>query len=232
MSIMKSQYLKKEITNYNVIPLEVSAMKISNQLYLNIDEIEDFLKYANDSNSNYVYYQYSYYNFEEYIIPKDWYSEYSKEFRTEIRVHNQHIESLDFGSPKSLTLFILQNGTFVGVEIKNHWIENQGIHLAEDTIEFIENKFYCEVKEIIVNKKGQQKKDENQLREIIFIDPEFKLCKNQELRYWYLVELLEKENMKKYDYLVQPPGIPHRGKVKMFMDKTWELFKERKRQYD
>jgi hypothetical protein len=66
------------------------------------------------------------------------------------------------------------------------------------------------------------------LREIIFNDPGFKFCKNQELRFWYLAELLEKENMKKYDYLIQPPGIPLMGKIKMFMDRTWVLFKKRK----
>jgi hypothetical protein len=229
---MKSQYLKKKISNYSIIPLEVSALKFSNQLYLNIDKVEEFLNYTSDSNSKYVYYHYTYYNSGEYIIPTDWYSKYSKEFKTEVRAHNQHIKTLDFGSPKSLTLFILQNGTFVGVELNNHWIENQGIHTAEDTIEFMENKFYREVTKISANKKEQQKEDETQLREIIFNDPEFKFCKNQELRYWYLAELLEKESMKKYNYLVQPPGIPHMGKIKMFMDKTWTLFKEQKKQYD
>lgn len=229
MSIMKSEYLNKKISNYNIIPLEVSALKISNQLYLNIDNIEDFLKYASDSNFKYVYYHYTYYSSEEYIIPTDWYSEYSTEFKTEVRAHNQHIKSLDFSSPKSLTLFILQNGTFVGVELNNPWIENQRIHTAEDTIEFMENKFYREVTKISANKKEQQKEDETQLREIIFKDPEFKICKNQELRYWYLVELLEKDNMKKYDYLIQPPGIPHMGKIKMFMDKVWILYKEQKK---
>lgn len=228
MSIMKSQYLKTEINNHNLIPLEVIALKVSNQLYLNIEKIEDFLKYASDSNFECVYYHYTYYNPEEYIIPTDWCSEYSKEFRTEVCVHNQLIESLDFGSPKSLIIFILQNGTVVGMKLKNPWLENQGIHSAEEAIEFVEHKFNREVKETIVTKKEQQKEDENHLREIIFNDSDFKLCKNQELRYWYLVELMEKEDMKKYDYLVQPPGIPHMGKIKMFMDKAWILFKERK----
>ncbi|MEH7110729.1 hypothetical protein [Bacillus sp. JJ1764] len=227
MSIMKSKYLNEKITNCNLIPLEVSDFDISNRLYLNIDKIDDFLKYASDSNSKYVYYHYTYYNSEEYIIPTDWYSEYSKEFKTEVRAHNQRIKSLDFDSPKSLTLFILQNGTFVGVEIDNTWLQNQGIMIADVTIDIIENQFYREVKKFDVAKKEQYKEDENELREIIFNDPEFKFCKNQELRYWYLVELLEKEDMKKYDYMLQSPGIPHMGKIKMFMDKTWELYKER-----
>lgn len=128
MSILKSEYLKKKISNYNMFPLEVSALKFSNQLYLKIDAIDDFLKYANEFNFDYVYYHYSYYKFGEYIIPTDWYSEYSKEFKIEARAHNQRIKSLDFGSPKKLTIFVLQNGTFVGIEISNPWIDNQGIH--------------------------------------------------------------------------------------------------------
>jgi hypothetical protein len=101
--------------------------------------------------------------------------------------------------------------------------------LAEEIIEVFESKYYREVKKINASKKDQQKGDEIQLREIIFNDPEFQYCKNQELRYWYLVELLEKEDMRKYEYMVQPPGIPHMGKIKMFMDKTWILFKERQK---
>ncbi|MBV7508977.1 hypothetical protein KW850_27625 [Bacillus sp. sid0103] len=229
MAIIKKQQLIEKINDYNLLPLEVSVLKISNQIHLKLDEIEEFLKFASDSNLKYVYYFYTYYHSGEYIIPSDWYSEYSKEFKAVVRQHNQQIKSLDFDSPQRLTLFILQNGTFVGVELNNFWIENQGISVAEEIIEVFENKFYREVKKISANKKVQQKDDENELREIIFNDPEFKLCKNQALRYRYLIELLEKENMMKYDYLVQPYGYHKDGKVKWFMDKTWELFKERKK---
>ncbi|MFD3447130.1 hypothetical protein ACFDTO_21265 [Microbacteriaceae bacterium 4G12] len=229
MSIMKSEHLKKKIINNNIIPLEVSFLNISDQIHLNLDVIEDFLKFASDSNSKYVYYYYTYYSFENYIIPTDWYNEYSIEFKTEIRKHNQHIKTLNFDLPKSLSLFILQNGTFVGMKLHNPWIENQGLHAAEETIELIENKFNREVKKISAHKKEQQKEDETKLREIILNDPDFTYCKNLELRYWYLIELLEKENMKKYEYLVQPYGAPHIGKIKMFMDKTWIVFKERKK---
>jgi hypothetical protein len=232
MGIIKKQQLIEKINDYNLIPLEVRVMKLTDQVHLKIDEIDQFLKFASESNFKYVYYSYTYYNSGEYIIPSDWYSEYSKEFKAVVRQHNQQIKSFDFDSPQKLTLFILQNGTFVGIELNNFWIENQGISVSEEVIEVFENKFHREVKKISANKKEQQKEDETQLREIIFNDPEFNFCKNQELRYWYLADLLEKENMKKYDYLVQPPGIPHMGKIKMFMDKTWMLYKERKKQND
>ncbi|MCM3323284.1 hypothetical protein [Cytobacillus kochii] len=229
MSIITKKDLKEKIIYYNLIPMGVSSLNISNQIHLNIDKVEDFLKFVSSSAFEYVYYYYTYYNIEKYIIPIDWYCEYSKEFKAVVNQHNQHIESLDFNSPKSLTLFTLQGGTLVGIQLDNHWIENQEIYIAEETIEIIEAQFNREVKKISDYKKDQYKDDEHKLRNIIFNDPEFQYCKNQDLRYWYLIELLEEENMKKYKYLVQPYGIAVSGKVKMFMDKTWILFKEQKK---
>lgn len=76
-------------------------------------------------------------------------------------------------------------------------------------------------------KDNSEKKDkEKELREIIFKDPEFKYCKNQESRYWYLLELLEQDGMEEYRYLAEDPGVYFNGKVKMFMDKTWTIYKE------
>lgn len=224
MEIITIEHLKKKIKNYNLIPLEASVLKISDQVYLAMDNIDEFLKFASDSKFEFVYYYYTYYNSEEYIIPQDWYSDYSKEFKTVVFQYNQQIESSNFGSPRSLTLFVLQNGTFVGVELYNPWIEDQGIMVAEEAIEVIDENFH-EVKKT----KEQKKEDEDKLRTIIFNDPEFRYCKNQELRYWYLVELLERQDMNQFKYLVEPYGIPHRGKVKMFMDKTWELYKEQRK---
>ncbi|MFB5197607.1 hypothetical protein ACE198_22310 [Neobacillus sp. KR4-4] len=229
MSIMKSEHLKKKISNYNLIPLEISSLSISDKIHLNIDVIEDFLKFASDTECKYVYYYYTYYNFENYIIPADYYNEYSGDFKAEVRKYNQNIKKLNFDSPMSLTLFVLQNGTYVGIKLHDLWIENQGISVADVAIEEIEHKFYREIKKISADKKVQRKEDVNELREIIFNDPEFKLCKNQALSYGYLLELLQKEDMMKYDYLVQPYGYYKDGNVKWFMDVTWELFRERER---
>jgi hypothetical protein len=181
MAITKKQQLIEKIEEYNLTPLEVSSLKLSNQIHLKLNEIEQFLRFASDSNFKYVYYFYNYYNSEEYIIPSDWYSEYPKKFKTVVQQHNQQIKSLDFDSPKKLTLLILQNGTFVGIELNNFWLENQGISVAEESIEVFENKFYREVQKISTSKKNKQKEDENKLRELIFNDPGFQYCKNQDL---------------------------------------------------
>ncbi|TYS17517.1 hypothetical protein FZC78_06465 [Rossellomorea vietnamensis] len=226
MSIINSHTLKNKINKCNLIPLEVKSIKTTNQIELNINENE-FLEFAKNAAFTYVYYYLTYYNQNDYIIPKGWYSEYSEEFKAAVAQHNRLLESFDFDAPRSLTLFIVQNGTYIGIIQENLWIDEQGISKAEDTIEEIEREFYSEVKKINDFQKEQQKEDENELRQSIFQDPEFRFCKNQERRYWYLVELLEEPEMKKYKYLVEPYGAPHIGKIKLFMDKTWMLYKER-----
>jgi hypothetical protein len=227
--ILVKKYLEIKIRKYNLIPLEVSSLNLTNKIFLDINEINEFLELAIDSKCYSIFYHYNYYNPEEYIIPLEWYSEYSNDFKNEVFRYNTHIKSLDFACPNRLTLFILQHGTLVGIELQNCWLENDGIKEAEEYIELLEEKFYREVEKINTDREKQHKHDENELREIIFNDSEFSYCKNQHLRYYYLIDLLEKEDMQKYKYLLHPFGAPHIGKVKMFMDKTWMLYKEYKK---
>ncbi|MFP3441592.1 hypothetical protein R0K18_28070, partial [Pantoea sp. SIMBA_133] len=91
----------------------------------------------------------------------------------------------------------------------------QGIFESEEMLEDFDNKFYGEGEKANISKQ-KRKEDEKELREIIFNDPDFKYCKNQDLRYWYLVDLLEEEEMKKYQYIVKPYGISNTGKIKVF----------------
>ncbi|UOQ47731.1 hypothetical protein MUN88_17005 [Gracilibacillus caseinilyticus] len=227
MTIPTNELLIKTIEENSLIPIEVNTMKISNQIQLNINEVDDFFQIVKNSNCYNVYYYYTYYDSEEYIIPFDWYSEYLDEFKKIVSKHNKMIKSLNFDIPKSLTLFMLQNGTFVGIQLENPWIENQGIYVAEAAIEEIEDSFDHEVKRVVADKEEKRKQDEKELREIIFNDPEFKYnCKNQQLRHRYLANLIQKEGMEKFDYLVEPFGAPHIGNAKMFMDLTYELYKE------
>lgn len=95
MTLIKYEKLKEKIEDYKLIPIEINSLNISNQIYLNMDNYEDFLRFSRDSNHKHIYYYYTYYNPEEYIIPTDWYSEYSKEFKMVVNKHNRYIKSLD-----------------------------------------------------------------------------------------------------------------------------------------
>jgi Holliday junction resolvase len=104
MAIIKREKLIEKTNLNKLIPLEVKVLKVENQIYLDIEEIEEFLKFARDSNFVYVYYYYTYYNLESYLIPIDSYSdEYEKKLKTEVRRYNKQLESLDFRTPKSVT---------------------------------------------------------------------------------------------------------------------------------
>jgi hypothetical protein len=229
MEIVRKEELIKKVSEYKLTPIEIKVLKVADQIFLGIEELEEFLKFANTYRSEYIYYYYTYYNSGKYIIPEEEYSdEYEKQLKTEIRQYNKQIMKLDFGSPKSLTLFVLQNGTFVGIELYFPWLDIKGIEEAEYASDEIESKFHFEVKKARTKKKDQKKEDENKLREIILNDPEFALhSKNQDLRYWYLADVLDTEGMEQFRYLVTPYGIPHTGKAKVFMDITYELYKKR-----
>lgn len=227
--IIRNENLINKINKYELIPLEIELENISSRVHLNMFTVDGFLNFAREANSKHVYYNYTYYKLEDYLIPQDWYDNQVREVQIAVRDHNKLVKSLDFSMPTSLLLFILQGGTLIGLKLQCVWLEDKGIEKAEDTIEAIEDKYYREVKQVKKLKKANKIEDEKKLREMIYRDPEFKYCRNQESRYYYLVDLLEdnQDIMEEYGYLFDPFGAPHTGKVKMFMDKTWMLYKDR-----
>lgn len=212
---------------FNLIPLKLDRMINKNCIYISFDNIIVFFEYASFKNVGEIIYHYEYYDIEEYIIPKDWFSAYPESFKTLVREHNDLINNQNFSDPRNLKIFILVDGTLIGCNIDNNWMSINDILPAEETFEKIEDHFSKDVSKIKKFAKQQKENDQFELMEIMFKDPEFKYCKNQHLRYQYLADLLEKENMDKYQYLVDPFGAPHIGNAKNLLDKAWMIFKEK-----
>jgi len=229
VKLIKKNSLKDTIIGYGLIPLETIKYEFVNKVYIGIG-VEEFLEFAVKSKFEYIYYYYTYYSIEDYIIPYELYSEYSKEFRKEVQLYNNAIKAFDFETPKSLTLFSIQSGTFVGIILKDLWLEDDGYSEATYAMDEFEDKFHHEVKVRTAIDREKQRKDEEELIQIIFNDPKFAYnCKNQDLRYHYLIDLLERDGMSKYQYLVEPFGIAVSGNAKMFMDRVWQSYKEQKK---
>ncbi|RST76180.1 hypothetical protein D4T97_005195 [Siminovitchia acidinfaciens] len=227
MEILKQEELIKKAKEYNLIPIEVRSIDTTNKVILNVQGIEDFLEMANSLDSVYIYYLYNYYNKASFIVPEEEYK-YEEKLQKEIKRYNKEIECIDFNVPYRLILFMIQNGTFIGIELFHYWTEEMDLQTAEIVMDTLESEFYSEVKSAKSKKREQRKEDEEKLREFILNDPEFPMqSKNQDLRYWYLADLLDQEEMKPYRYLVEPFGIPHTGKAKVFMDITFMLYKEK-----
>lgn len=220
--------IKDMITTHGMTPIEVSHYQIDNKVYIAVDTPMDFIDLVSSWNEKYIYLSTRNYLLEDFLIPDDWYDEYPKDFVKEVRVYNKKIKSLDMDRPKQTMLFVLQNGVMIIHEIIDPWIEDLGFKFAEDQIEELEAAYYSEIKKIKHKVKNQDQELKQQLREYIMSDPEFAHKKNQESRYWYFHEVMEREEMSKYRDLLMPYGAPHTGKVKMFMDEAWRLLKQRK----
>ena len=71
----------------------------------------------------------------------------------------------------------------------------------------------------------QKIEDTNFLRDYILSDENFKYLKNQRLREIYLVELLENDDFKKFNYLFFGSyNRLDRDWIKLFMDRTWMTY--------
>lgn len=219
--IIDIEQLNQKLKKQNLIPIQIEHIKTNNRVILEKD-LTDFLELIKTYEQNHVYFKYDFYKKSDYEIPKDYYDLQEEEFINEINTHNEKIKSFDFNIPKSLEIFIIKDGFLVGINQENFWIEEKNIKSADLAIHEVDLNFS-------VQPKSKTNEDKNELREIIFNDPEFASKTNQESRYYYLVNLLEEQELyNKYKHLFSPPGYFKSGKMKMFMDETAKIFKETK----
>ena len=216
--IIDTELLNQKLKKQSFIPVQLKEIHNQKKLILEND-LESFFDLVKSFNQEHVFYKYGFYNQEDYFIPNYHFEEFPKEYQDAITNHNSELDQFDFNTPKQLEIFIIKDGVLIGIQFNNYFLEENNIPSAEDKTYEINYRFQF--------KDNSEKKDkEKELREIIFKDPEFKYCKNQESRYWYLLELLEQDGMEEYRYLAEDPGVYFNGKVKMFMDKTWTIYKE------
>lgn len=216
--IIDLESLKSKIKEKGLIPVQAKAIESYNRIVLK-EGLEGFLELVKAYGQKYVYFSYEFYNKKDYLIPLEDYRERSGDYKKRITEHNSKLEEFNFNNPKDLEIYIIKDGFLVGIKETDHYLKENNIPTADERLHELEYIFQFEE---TTDKQGH----EEELREIIFKDPEFKYCKNQEARYWYLIELLEQDGMEKYRYLAEPPGVYFNGKIKMFMDKTWQLYKE------
>ena len=226
--IVRQNELQEYVLEKDMVLLEISNIDFKNFIMIKFKDIQEFFDYASSREAKEFFFTYSYFEKDEYIIPNDWYSKYPKSFKNRVKEHNNRISNLDFSKPYLLKMFILIEGALVGFKIEDNWMQENDIFDAEETIEILEDHFSKEVSAINKVEKKQRKEDEQELINIMINDPEFKNCKNQHLRHEYLADLLSNENMKKFNYLVDPFGAPQIGKAKNLLDKAWMLYKEKK----
>ncbi len=223
MEIISRESLLTLIRENNLKPIAIQSFDVSNEVLLDVESIDDFLAVIKEINPTHVYYKYDHYDKNDFLIPTEWYSEYSSAFKAEVRKQNEKIEAIDFTHPSALTLFSLLNGTFVGMHIDDEWLEKMNIVDAEEQLEELEQRFFSEVSVHKAMSKQQRQSDVEELRKIILASDDFKHKKNQGLRELFLIDLLDDVSMERFTYLFN-----NRIMIKLFMDETWSIYQEKK----
>lgn len=223
MKMIKEIELLYVSSRYNTNAFAVEEFNKQNTIVLHVKSIEEFFEYLEINNFKIVYYLYKYYDINEYLIPYNLYTEESLVFKKAVRKHNEKVKRCDFSKAYNLILGTVHEGILVYVEIEDDWMSSS-LANAENAIEKINKEVYGKSKRI---KEHVTEPDKEELMKIMFADPEFQDCHNQALRYWYLKELLETKEMRKYKRLFGPHfGTETKGKAKAFLDKAWMLYND------
>lgn len=227
---MEKNKMINRIKSKNLIPIELENEDFIGIKTLKSNSIDELLEIGKDSGSKRVYFGYMTYDPSRFKLKynPDTFSEKGCE---KIELYNSHVETFDFTKPYKITVFIEIDSILLGIRIIDDWIQMKDLSDPDTILKAIEEEdednyhreFFDEQRKNRVSNKDNLE----ELLEIILSDPEFANKKNQQIRYWYFMEVMERNHMKKYIELLIPYGAPHIGNVKMFMDNAWRIYKER-----
>lgn len=77
MEIISRESLLTLIRENNLKPIAIQSFDVSNEVLLDVERIDDFLSVIKEINPRHVYYKYDHYDKNDFLIPTEWYSEYS-----------------------------------------------------------------------------------------------------------------------------------------------------------
>lgn len=208
---MKSIMLENEfIDRFKKEKLFLMRMERDIRLFSKVDfyfdeSIERFIEYIRRKEIDVVYYMYTYYEMEEFIITEenaesiglsnDEYLEYIDE----IAKYNKKVETLPFDKPNGLLIFVVNQGVVWGKHCRNAWLAEliDNDEICEDSdialeriIDPIDDVDYEEEIEIRQRKKyavdeEKEKQVKKELFEFFLNDGKFMMCTNKELRIKY-----------------------------------------------
>lgn len=222
----------KVIQNNHMRPIWLKDVRESNISILNDNDLEKFIEFARLNMAERIYIKYSYYDSSDYEIYGE-YDNLSGRAIEEIKEYNSTVNSIDFTKPSKVVIFTFIDSMLLGIEHVDDWIQSSEVIDPLGKYEEIKLKYEFDyIDEIAQTRrvtKDKFKPEKDRLMNIILNDHEFGYKKNQDSRYWYFQDLMDKPEMEEYRELLIPYGAPFGGNVKMFMDDVWRIFKEQEK---
>ncbi|MCB4848558.1 hypothetical protein LHW04_26220 [Bacillus tropicus] len=196
---------------------------------IEIPNLKDFLDFNVHVENKLLFYEYDYSSKEAYTIPDEYHHNYDElvqnEITRKINDYNATVEKIDFDKPSALSMYYIKDGfLFFNQTIRE---EIYSLSYSEDMVKFI----VAEVSENLsdekyeqIQHKRQEKIDEQiqQLKEIIFADPNFKTATNSVLRMTYYRKFFN--DHPEYAELIRHSQYLH---IKSFIEIIWKEFKEK-----
>ena len=226
MSINK---LLEKLALNNLVGIELENDSFSWVKILKSNSIDELIDIASRNNINNFFWGKTNFDIRDFLIsyrPE----RFSSKGIEKIELYNTYIMNLDFEKPYKTTVFIKVDSISIGINLIDDWILDENITDPGVYLEVVEEEdiedYSMEQLQTYKEHKEQIKGGKEELFKIILKDPEFPSKKNQEIRYYYFIDLMEKEEMKEYRDLLKPYGSLRFGNVKIFMDEAWKRYKE------
>lgn len=196
---------------------------------IEIPDLKEFLDFNVHVENKLLFYEYDYSSRESYTIPDEYHDKYDElvqnEITRKINDYNATVEKIDFDKPSALSMYYIKDGfLFFNQTIRE---EIYTLSYSDDMVKSI----VAEVSENLsdekheqIQHKRQEKIDEQiqQLKEIIFADPNFKTATNSSLRMTYYRKFFN--DNPEYKELIRHSQYLH---MKSFIEIIWKEFKEK-----
>lgn len=219
----------EKLASSNLVGIELGNDSFTEVRILKSNSIDELISIATQNSIKNFFWGVTNYDIRDFLIsyrPE----RFTSKGIEKIELYNSHVTNLDFNKPYKTTIFFKLDSIPIGINIIDDWILEEELADPDTYLEVIKEEDEEEYYEEIAVERKVNKDTRSEAKEIIsqFIlnDPDFKYKKNQEIRYWYFHDIMDKEEMEEYRDILKPYGAPHIGNVKMFMDELWMKYKE------
>lgn len=196
--------LKKliEEQKINCFSVRENSFIEESMLLLNSNDIKEFLRFLTINNITNVFYKYTFYNKEDYII-NDIFAEMSDKdvynlIKNDIESYNEEIKSLDFSKPKSLQAFCLYDTEYIGILFNDPWIEQRGIVTWQDKVKELLREHENELEARKQNSKVKNEKLKEDFKNYLLNDKGFQKCTNIKMRKQYILSKINNNELDHY----------------------------------
>lgn len=236
--LITSDKLIAEMKSKGFYCQEVSSFFIKNEnmAIVGSNDLASMVSFAKSIGVTTLFFEYYNFSKEDLLITENMTEYYEDEYvnliKNEILEYNLIIETLDFSFPVILRVFILYEGHVFGVNLEDPELCPISLSDPSERLDsMINNKDNDKIEIAKEEIEKRNKKLEEDLKNIIVLDENFKSCTNQNLRISYVERLLSKEENKKYEDLFKMghSNSINRKSISYFIDPIWAELKKGKK---